>query len=156
MEVIGDRSVARHKETLSAPAFVIAILSPSKAAWKAPFNPLPVNSASTVPVSAPTPRTTNTLSGTPGLSNARAGYPQVRSVKERMLDRATQHGCLKDGPRIEIYTLEGCIACVRHPQIGSVTPLFVTLGASADQGIDAHTTIEGFWFGLSKRSFQFA
>ena len=43
-----------------------------------------------------------------------------------------------------------------HPRTEHFAPLFVALGASADQGIDAHTTIEGFWFGLSKRSFQFA
>jgi len=43
-----------------------------------------------------------------------------------------------------------------HPRTEHFAPLFVTLGASADQGIDAHTTIDGFWYGLSKRSFQFA
>jgi len=43
-----------------------------------------------------------------------------------------------------------------HPRTEHFAPLFVTLGASADQGIDAQTTIEGFWYGLSKRSFQFA
>ena len=43
-----------------------------------------------------------------------------------------------------------------HPRTEHFAPLFVTLGASADQGIDAHTTIDGFWYGLSKRSFEFA
>ena len=43
-----------------------------------------------------------------------------------------------------------------HPRTEHFAPLFVTLGASVDAGIDAHTAIDGFWFGLSKRSFQFA
>ena len=43
-----------------------------------------------------------------------------------------------------------------HPRTEHFAPLFVTLGATADHGSDAHTTIDGFWFGLSKRSFQFA
>jgi 4,5-DOPA dioxygenase extradiol len=43
-----------------------------------------------------------------------------------------------------------------HPRTEHFAPLFVTLGASADAGIDAHTAIDGFWFGMSKRSFEFA
>ena len=43
-----------------------------------------------------------------------------------------------------------------HPRTEHFAPLFVTLGASADAGVDAHTAIDGFWFGMSKRSFEFA
>lgn len=43
-----------------------------------------------------------------------------------------------------------------HPRTEHFAPLFVTLGASADSKLDAHTVIDGFWYGLSKRSFQFA
>ena len=43
-----------------------------------------------------------------------------------------------------------------HPRTEHFAPLFVTMGASADQGIDAKTAVDGFWFGMSKRSFQFA
>ena len=43
-----------------------------------------------------------------------------------------------------------------HPRTEHFAPLFVTMGASADRGIDAHTAVDGFWFGMSKRSFQFA
>ncbi len=43
-----------------------------------------------------------------------------------------------------------------HPRTEHFAPLFVALGASADQGIDAKSVIDGFWFGMSKRSFQFA
>src|SRR5678816_252746 len=64
---MGDRSVAFHRETPPAEALVTQMRSPSKAAAKAPFRPLPVNCASTVPrgtvpVDPPTLRTTNILS----------------------------------------------------------------------------------------------
>jgi len=43
-----------------------------------------------------------------------------------------------------------------HPTVEHFTPLFVTLGAASqpDQGIDS--VIDGFWMGLSKRSFEVA
>lgn len=43
-----------------------------------------------------------------------------------------------------------------HPRTEHFAPLFVTMGASADAGINAKSVIDGFWFGMSKRSFQFA
>lgn len=43
-----------------------------------------------------------------------------------------------------------------HPTVEHYTPLFVTLGASADPGTPAEQVIDGFWMGLSKRSLQVA
>ena len=43
-----------------------------------------------------------------------------------------------------------------HPRSDHFAPLFVTLGATVDAGVDATSVIDGFWYGLSKRSFQFA
>jgi 4,5-DOPA dioxygenase extradiol len=43
-----------------------------------------------------------------------------------------------------------------HPTVEHYTPLFVTLGAADDPEKPVHTTIEGYAFGLSKRSFQVA
>ena len=37
-----------------------------------------------------------------------------------------------------------------------VGAVVVALGAVADERLDASTAIDGFWFGLSKRSVQFA
>jgi 4,5-DOPA dioxygenase extradiol len=41
-----------------------------------------------------------------------------------------------------------------HPTIEHFAPMFLTLGASGDPEQRAEQSIEGFWMGLSKRSFQ--
>jgi 4,5-DOPA dioxygenase extradiol len=43
-----------------------------------------------------------------------------------------------------------------HPTVEHYTPLFVTLGAATDPERPVQTTIEGYFIGLSKRSFQAA
>jgi 4,5-DOPA dioxygenase extradiol len=43
-----------------------------------------------------------------------------------------------------------------HPTVEHYTPLFVTLGAAGDAEQPVQTTIEGYFIGLSKRSFQAA
>jgi 4,5-DOPA dioxygenase extradiol len=44
-----------------------------------------------------------------------------------------------------------------HPRTEHFAPLFVTLGAAhASGGLDNRSAIEGFWFGLSKRSWLFS
>lgn len=45
-------------------------------------------------------------------------------------------------------------AGIAHPRTEHFAPLFVALGAGADE--KARTSIEGFWYGLSKRSVQFS
>ncbi len=46
-------------------------------------------------------------------------------------------------------------ASIAHPRTEHFAPLFVAMGAAADTIADNHTAIEGFWFGMSKRSIQF-
>lgn len=46
-------------------------------------------------------------------------------------------------------------ARVAHPRTEHFAPLFVALGATADAGVDASSVIDGFWYGMAKRSFQF-
>ena len=41
-----------------------------------------------------------------------------------------------------------------HPTVEHFAPIFVTLGASSDAQNAPQTTIDGYWYGLSKRSFQ--
>lgn len=45
-------------------------------------------------------------------------------------------------------------AFLAHPRTEHFAPLFVALGAAADAA-SGRTVIDGFWFGLSKRSVQF-
>ncbi|MET8425430.1 class III extradiol ring-cleavage dioxygenase [Nocardia sp. NPDC004860] len=41
-----------------------------------------------------------------------------------------------------------------HPRTEHFAPLFVTLGAGADELATQHTAIDGFWYGMAKRSIQ--
>ncbi|MCH7232824.1 dioxygenase [Glycomyces sp. L485] len=41
-----------------------------------------------------------------------------------------------------------------HPTVDHYIPLFVTYGAATEAEQPAETVIDGFWFGLAKRSFQ--
>ncbi|HYY11765.1 MAG TPA: class III extradiol ring-cleavage dioxygenase [Kineosporiaceae bacterium] len=43
-----------------------------------------------------------------------------------------------------------------HPTVEHFTPLFVTLGAASDPTAPVTTTLDGYAFGLSRRSFQVA
>jgi len=43
-----------------------------------------------------------------------------------------------------------------HPTVEHLAPLFVTLGAAADPQAAPETVIDGYWFGLAKRSIQVA
>jgi len=46
-------------------------------------------------------------------------------------------------------------AHIAHPRTEHFAPLFVALGAAhASGGIESRSVIDGFWFGLSKRSWQ--
>ncbi|HEY7044238.1 MAG TPA: class III extradiol ring-cleavage dioxygenase [Nocardioidaceae bacterium] len=46
-------------------------------------------------------------------------------------------------------------AHVAHPRTEHFAPLFVSLGASVDGLREGRSVIDGFWYGLSKRSWQF-
>ncbi|MEI2774503.1 MAG: class III extradiol ring-cleavage dioxygenase [Tetrasphaera sp.] len=48
-------------------------------------------------------------------------------------------------------------AAIAHPRTEHWAPLYVTLGAASGSGdLSAQSAVDGFWFGLSKRSWQFA
>jgi 4,5-DOPA dioxygenase extradiol len=47
-------------------------------------------------------------------------------------------------------------AALAHPRTEHFAPLFVTLGTVANDTVAPETAIDGFWYGLSKRSIQFA
>jgi 4,5-DOPA dioxygenase extradiol len=46
-------------------------------------------------------------------------------------------------------------ARLAHPRTEHFAPLFVALGAIGGSGDEQRSVIDGFWYGLSKRSFQF-
>lgn len=46
-------------------------------------------------------------------------------------------------------------ARIAHPRTEHFAPLFVSLGADADTPSGRRSVIDGYWFGLAKRSFQF-
>jgi 4,5-DOPA dioxygenase extradiol len=46
-------------------------------------------------------------------------------------------------------------ARLAHPRTEHFAPLFVSLGASLDRTEDAKQVIDGYWYGLAKRSLQF-
>ena len=45
-------------------------------------------------------------------------------------------------------------ARIAHPRTEHFAPLFVSMGATADTWSDAHSTVDGFWYGMAKRSFE--
>jgi 4,5-DOPA dioxygenase extradiol len=47
-------------------------------------------------------------------------------------------------------------ATLAHPRTEHLAPLFVTLGASTGDAPSGRSVIDGFWYGLSKRSWQFS
>lgn len=47
-------------------------------------------------------------------------------------------------------------ATLAHPRTEHFAPLSVSLGATADDPSTATSVIDGFWYGLSKRSWQFS
>lgn len=46
-------------------------------------------------------------------------------------------------------------ASLAHPRTEHFAPLFISLGAAAETGLESSAPVTGFWFGLSKRSVQF-
>ena len=46
-------------------------------------------------------------------------------------------------------------ATLAHPRTEHFAPLFISLGAAAEQGLESSAPVTGFWFGLSKRSVEF-
>ncbi|WP_191305115.1 dioxygenase family protein [Lentzea cavernae] len=52
------------------------------------------------------------------------------------------------------FQVKAPAAGIAHPRTEHFAPLFVALGAASDE--KARTSVDGFWYGLSKRSVQFS
>jgi 4,5-DOPA dioxygenase extradiol len=61
----------------------------------------------------------------------------------------------KDVDALLDFLHRGPAAHVAHPRTEHFAPLFVTLGASIDGDDEGRSVIDGFWYGLAKRSLQF-
>ena len=82
------------------------------------------------------------------------GPPQSWSSEfDRWVDESVATG---DIDALLDFLHRGPAARVAHPRTEHFAPLFVTLGASLDDGADGRAVIDGYWYGLSKRSFQFS
>jgi 4,5-DOPA dioxygenase extradiol len=77
--------------------------------------------------------------------------PTWSSEFDDWLDRA-----LSAGEIDELLDFQGKAPAVSlaHPRTEHFAPLFVALGAVADDSLRVETAIDGFWYGLSKRSVQ--
>jgi 4,5-DOPA dioxygenase extradiol len=78
--------------------------------------------------------------------------PTWSSEFDDWLDRTLSGG---DIDSLIDFEVQAPAASLAHPRTEHFAPLFVALGAVADDRVDPTTTIDGFWYGLSKRSVQF-
>jgi 4,5-DOPA dioxygenase extradiol len=82
---------------------------------------------------------------------AAAEPPTWSSDFDDWLDRSLTAGDLDALIDFEVKAPASSLA---HPRTEHFAPLFVALGAVADDLLEVETTIDGFWYGLSKRSIQ--
>lgn len=67
-------------------------------------------------------------------------------------DRAVEGG---DVDALLDFRAKAPAARLAHPRTEHFAPLFVALGADADAPSGRRSVIDGYWFGMAKRSFQF-
>jgi 4,5-DOPA dioxygenase extradiol len=70
-------------------------------------------------------------------------------------DWAEQAIAARDVDAVIDFLHKAPAASIAHPRTEHFAPLFVSLGASVEGLTEGRSVIEGFWYGLSKRSWQF-
>jgi 4,5-DOPA dioxygenase extradiol len=83
---------------------------------------------------------------------ATAEPPAWSSEFDNWMDQTLALG---DADALIDFEVKAPAASIAHPRTEHFAPLFVALGAAADDASGVETTINGFWYGLSKRSVQF-
>ncbi|WP_242891317.1 dioxygenase family protein [Actinomadura litoris] len=83
---------------------------------------------------------------------ADAAPPAWSAEFDDWTDRAVRGG---DIDALLDFRAKAPAARVAHPRAEHFAPLFVALGADADTPAERRAVIDGYWFGLAKRSFQF-
>lgn len=87
-------------------------------------------------------------------AGADAAPPQASAEFDQWADEAMR---AKDVDSLLDFLAKAPAAREAHPRTEHFAPLFVTLGAAYESGgLDSESVIDGFWFGLSKRSWQFS
>jgi 4,5-DOPA dioxygenase extradiol len=84
---------------------------------------------------------------------AASAPPTWSSEFDEWLDRALAAGEVDE---LMDFQAKAPAAALAHPRTEHFAPLFVALGAVADDSLEVETAIDGFWYGLSKRSVQMA
>lgn len=79
---------------------------------------------------------------------------QVSSVMAEFDDWGRRALAAHDVDALLDFEHKAPAAKLAHPRIEHFSPLFVTLGAGADDLDTQRTVIDGFWAGLAKRSIQ--
>lgn len=86
------------------------------------------------------------------LAAAAASPPPTWSSEfDDWLDRSLAAG---DIDALMDFQAKAPAVALAHPRTEHFAPLFVALGAVADDSLHIETAIDGFWYGLSKRSVQ--
>ncbi|MFI0355894.1 DODA-type extradiol aromatic ring-opening family dioxygenase [Actinomadura sp. 9N407] len=80
-----------------------------------------------------------------------AAPPEWSVEFDEWTDRAVLAG---DTDALLDFRAKAPAARIAHPRTEHFAPLFVALGAS--EGQERRSVIDGYWYGLSKRSFQFS
>lgn len=87
------------------------------------------------------------------LSPAPDAPPPAWSAEfDEWTDRAVRGG---DVDALLDFRAKAPAARIAHPRTEHFAPLFMALGADADQASERRSVIDGYWLGLAKRSFQF-
>jgi 4,5-DOPA dioxygenase extradiol len=79
--------------------------------------------------------------------------PAWSSEFDDWLDRTLDAG---DLDALMDFETKAPAAGFAHPRTEHFAPILVALGAAANDSLDVETAIDGFWYGLSKRSVQMA
>ena len=97
--------------------------------------------------------TTHNLSRTNFGAGPHASPPSWSSEFDDWVSRAVAS---HDVDALVDFEHRGPAAQLAHPRTEHFAPLFVALGASMDTFDDTRSIIDGYWYGLSKRSLQFS
>ncbi|CNE05687.1 extradiol ring-cleavage dioxygenase III subunit B [Mycobacterium tuberculosis] len=81
-----------------------------------------------------------------------AAPPAWSAEFDEWTDRAVRGG---DVDALLDFRAKAPAARIAHPRTEHFAPLFVALGADAEDASDRRAVIDGYWLGLAKRSFQF-